>query len=438
MSNFLGGKMNACRSSCYGSISEKSSSRDVNLLDIEFFKECPWTTHGGQKTNIGNASIHIESIDEGHVALLEERMLAGNYYRMVELGSEYIQAKLNGDNCDVFEKIESFSKLFNSFLREECQMQYKTGAWSRVLAAKDGFNCLSSAFLAFDIAEKIGFKDLKIITVPSHCVLKIGDFFLETTGGQVVEFQRINERYGSYTEYDKNTALAVAHYTHGVSLDNLGRYEEAIASYDRAIEIDPNHSNAHNNRGVSLDKLGRYEEAITSCDRAIEIEPNHSNAHHNHGVSLNNLGRYEEAIASYDRAIEIDPNHSNTHNDRGISLDNLGRYEEAIASYDRAIEIDPNNLYAHNNRGVSLSGLGRYEEAIASYDRAIEIDPNNLCVHNNRGVSLSGLGRYEEAIASYDRTIEIDPNNLCAHNNRKLSLAILAERTQEHIPPGTG
>jgi tetratricopeptide (TPR) repeat protein len=64
----------------------------------------------------------------------------------------------------------------------------------------------------------------------------------------------------------------------GVALDNLGQYEDAIASYDKAIEIKPDYYEAWNNRGNALGDLGRFEDAIASFDKAIEIKPDNDSA----------------------------------------------------------------------------------------------------------------------------------------------------------------
>ena len=57
----------------------------------------------------------------------------------------------------------------------------------------------------------------------------------------------------------------------GVALDNLGRYEEAITSYDKALAINSTDLDSLYNKGVALDNLGRYEEAITYYDKALAI-----------------------------------------------------------------------------------------------------------------------------------------------------------------------
>jgi tetratricopeptide (TPR) repeat protein len=150
---------------------------------------------------------------------------------------------------------------------------------------------------------------------------------------------------------------------------------------------------AWNNRGIALYDLGRYEEAVASYDKAIEIKPDDEEAWNNRGIALRNLGRYEEAVASYDKALEIKPDFETAWNNRGNALRNLGRYEEAVASYDKAIEIKPDDEEAWNNRGNALMNLGRYEEAVASYNKAIEIKPDYQDAWDGRGNALKNLGR---------------------------------------------
>ena len=100
----------------------------------------------------------------------------------------------------------------------------------------------------------------------------------------------------------------------------MGDYEGAIADYDRAIEINPQHANAYNNRGIAKNKMGDYEGAIADYDRAIEINPQYTIAYNNRGNTKNDMGDYEGAIADYDRALNIDPKYINAIHNRGVAL----------------------------------------------------------------------------------------------------------------------
>jgi len=54
------------------------------------------------------------------------------------------------------------------------------------------------------------------------------------------------------------------------------------------------------NRSVELGDLGRFEEAVASYDFALKIKPDFHKAWYNRGIALRNLGRFEEAVANYD------------------------------------------------------------------------------------------------------------------------------------------
>ncbi len=209
----------------------------------------------------------------------------------------------------------------------------------------------------------------------------------------------------------------------GNALDDLGRYEEAIASFDKAIEFEPDFHEAWNNRGAALGYLERYEEVIASCDKAIEFEPDFHEAWSNRGNALRNLERYEEVIASYDKALEVKPDFHEAWNNRGNALFNLERFEEVIASYDKALEVKPDAHEVWNNRGNALFNLERFEEAIASYDKALEIKPDYATAWSTRGLVLSRLGHYDEALANHDEALKLQPEFPLWWTNRGIVLA---------------
>ncbi|PZO36076.1 MAG: hypothetical protein DCF19_22480 [Pseudanabaena frigida] len=216
-------------------------------------------------------------------------------------------------------------------------------------------------------------------------------------------------------------------YKQGVSLRDIGRYEEAIVSFDIALRIKPDFYDAWYKRGSTLRNLGKYEEALDSYDQALKIKPYKGVVWFQRGHVLLKLDKYEEAISSFDRATLNNPDSDEAWYKRGFALGKLGRYEEEIESYDKALKINPYKYNAWYNRGIALRELGRYEESIMSYDKALEIKRDDCELLNNRGVALVHSGRYVEAIASYEKVLEIQPEHSRALYNKACAYALQGE-----------
>ena len=247
-------------------------------------------------------------------------------------------------------------------------------------------------------------------------------------GNALQDLGRFDEAVISYDQaIALKPGLAAAYNNRGNALQNLKRFDEAIASYDQAIALRPDFASAHNCRGSVLQELGRHGEALASYDRALGLQPNDAAAHYNRGNVLQDLGRYEEAVSSYDRAIALRPDLERAFFNRGNALQNLKRFAEAMVSYDHAIALRPDYAEAFCNRGGALLELRRHEEAIASCDRAIALRPDLASAFSNRGAALLELRRHEEAIASYDRAIAARPDNADAHFNQAVCRLLLGD-----------
>ena len=103
------------------------------------------------------------------------------------------------------------------------------------------------------------------------------------------------------TAYDDQ---AVQYYNEGVEFAKLGQFTEAVASYDKALAINPDYAEAWKSRGKALGNLDRVSEALTSFDKLI-YQTRLRRGMVRTGGSLYFLGRYSDAIASYDKAIAI-------------------------------------------------------------------------------------------------------------------------------------
>jgi tetratricopeptide (TPR) repeat protein len=94
-----------------------------------------------------------------------------------------------------------------------------------------------------------------------------------------------------------------------------------------------------NKDGSEFFSLGNYDDAIKSFDIALEKDPGYLNAWVNKGSSLLKLGKYSEALAAYEEAIRIDPQSALAWNRKGLALKKLGRKADAANAYSRAKEL---------------------------------------------------------------------------------------------------
>ena len=146
----------------------------------------------------------------------------------------------------------------------------------------------------------------------------------------------------------------------------------AMLPADKELEED---AETFFNRGNVLLELKKYDEALANYDRAIELKPDYAEAYSKRGNALIDLKRLNEALASYDRAIVLKPDYANAYSNRGNTLQRLKRFDEALASYDRAIELKPDSADAYSNRGNALEDLKRFDKAKLSHNRAIALKP---------------------------------------------------------------
>jgi tetratricopeptide (TPR) repeat protein len=196
----------------------------------------------------------------------------------------------------------------------------------------------------------------------------------------------------------------------GLALSQKGQLDEAVAQYQKALEINPNYELAHNNIGEILFQKGQIDEAMAQYQKALEANPNCDLAHNNLGNVLFQKGQVEEAIIEYQKAFGINPNLAEAHSNLGNALSQKGQIDEAMAQYQKALEIDPNDAEAHNNLGNALVPRGQMEDAMAHYQKALEINPNYAEAHYNLGNALVQDGQVEAAIIQYQKAVEINPN----------------------------
>jgi Flp pilus assembly protein TadD len=206
----------------------------------------------------------------------------------------------------------------------------------------------------------------------------------------------------------------------GVALCGDGRPADALARFERALEIDPDSFQGHNNRGIALLQMDRVAEALDCFNKALAIKPDFARAASNLGSTLNTLGRHDEARAACEQALRIDPAHVDALINLGVALFHLKQDDRALASLAKALELAPGRHDVLSNQGTVLDRLGRYDEALQSYEKALKLKPDYVGALNNQGSVLGKLRRFDEALASYAEAQAISPGEAEAHAREAL------------------
>lgn len=221
----------------------------------------------------------------------------------------------------------------------------------------------------------------------------------------------------SGTLAQENTAEDWLNIAYGLSAN--GSYEEAIAAYDKVLEIDPDDYTALINKGHALEYLAldSYNRALEITSEILEENPDDALAWQGKGAALSGLNRQGEDDEAYAKAIEVlnktlekDPSDGEAWFLKGENYANMHDAEAALIAYDQVIELDytPRIEDAWLMKAILLAVLQRYDEALQASEMAIELNPNSASAWLNKGYVLDEMGRQAEADEAFARAGELE------------------------------
>ncbi len=205
----------------------------------------------------------------------------------------------------------------------------------------------------------------------------------------------------------------------GVGHRTQGRAGEALAAFDQALSVLPDHPDALFNRGAVLLELGRTQDALSAFDRLLAVADRNADGWLGRGVALQALLRHAEALAAFDRALALNPASDQIPllMGRGEALLGLRRAGEAVPCFDRALALAPGHIRALNSRGMALFQLQRHDDALACFDAMLKVESHHPVAVANRGTMLIALKRHAEAALAFKRLAELAPDHPDAGGN---------------------
>ncbi|MBW4493749.1 MAG: DUF563 domain-containing protein [Oscillatoria princeps RMCB-10] len=237
--------------------------------------------------------------------------------------------------------------------------------------------------------------------------------------------------YWQIIELDANQPEA--YYNLGNALSYQGNYDEAIACWQRAIDLKPDFAEAHQNQAEVFQKLGEFEKAIPCYFKAVGILPDWTEGYYNLGLCFYRQDKLDEAVVCFQQAIQIQPDFAPACGDLGYALLKQGKLDEAVACFRKAIQIQPIFAQAYCQWSDTLAKQGKSKEAIlsnAGFLKTLHSQVESAELYYYLGKALAAGSQFSEASACFQKAREINPDLASAISDFIASLHRQGERDE--------
>ena len=160
----------------------------------------------------------------------------------------------------------------------------------------------------------------------------------------------------------------------------------------RRSSINPNNGAWYFNTGLTLDALGRFDEAIDAYRQSLQIDADHVDSMNHLGVDLYRVGRFEEALHTFEQIQGIDPSFEPSYCHRIMTYAEMGEHEKAEEMFYTARLYKDQCPQCYYNMGCSLAARGLYDKAIFCWQSALDLDESNPDLHPRIAEALWGKG----------------------------------------------
>lgn len=253
-----------------------------------------------------------------------------------------------------------------------------------------------------------------------------GRLFLAGTGAMAtasllsfnaVRFDRANavafaqSQAGNWPATEQATTEALRHgpfdpqifLMRGVAKHHRGDYAGAAADQRSCLQYHPYFVNALNNLGMSLNALGRHNEALVPLKRVRALQPDHLESHVNLAAAYRGKAAYSSAVEAYRSALLLNPKDpTELRLEIAATLETAGQYEEALRELATILRQDPERVSAHYRTAVVNQRQGDLPAALEALDRVATLTEDYVPAHYTRGQVLTALGDTTAAVAAYE------------------------------------
>jgi tetratricopeptide (TPR) repeat protein len=218
---------------------------------------------------------------------------------------------------------------------------------------------------------------------------------------------RLGNKEAAYTAYTaslqiRKTALTLNN--RGLTLYDLGRYEEAIADYSEAIAFNPQVAGYYANRAQAHYMLNNTDSALADVQEALKIGENAKAYLYRARIALDKRD-YQAAVTDLTRAIELDGKSAEAYYRRGIAYVELEEFDRAQSDLDTVLILNPSFVDAYYWRGLNSFYRADYAATIADMSEYLKAEPQNALAYYWRGVAYNRTREFALAVPDFDNSI---------------------------------
>ena len=210
-------------------------------------------------------------------------------------------------------------------------------------------------------------------------------------------------------QYDNS--FASAYHGKGIALAKLRRYDDALNAYHKSIQLDPLYADGYLALAKQYRQMNKFDEALTMCLKAIEADtiaaekPDSKDvaaAYYELGFVYNQRKDFEKAARAFGEAGKLHPKYFNAFNAQGTALEKIGKSDEAIAAYQQAVEVKPDYYEAWARLAALYNKLTQNDKALDAALNSLKYKKNYGLAAFEAGTAYKSLGEYNNAIQYFE------------------------------------
>lgn len=189
------------------------------------------------------------------------------------------------------------------------------------------------------------------------------------------------------------------------------RWAEALGELEAAIAINPENAGWHAQRGCLLEELGRTEDAVAAFERSLELESDDPEVTMALSIALSSLGRKARALALLESLAARHADFEPAYCQRIKILAEVGAHELAEQVFYLAQQVNEDCPDCFFHMGESLCAREQHERALYCWKKVIELEPHYFGVHRKIADLHRNVGRIDDAKEHFLSELRLDPGN---------------------------